>query len=363
MALYKAWISDFRCFSEVFIEPDPAGVTVLHGANGSGKTSLLEAIGWLSTMRSIRGATRETVIKTDTPRSFLRAEVQAMGSVNMIEMEIDRVRQGRSRLNGQPVQRRSKLAEAFRVSVFSPADRALVEGGPSSRRDFLDEVLRERGPRVEALVDEVNHVVRQRTALLRQVSGRPDHSALSTLDVWDARLAAAGDGLALAREDLTEQLEPLVAAFYRHLAGDESHVRLEYSRSWQGPLLEALRQHRSEDLARQVTTTGPHRDELHLKLSSQLARTHASQGEQRCLAFALRLATHELRRKEVSEAPVLLLDDVFSELDPGRSSALLDLLPQGQVLLTTAVEPPSKVGADRVLEVANGSLKNSTTLP
>jgi DNA replication and repair protein RecF len=362
------WLGNFRCFEQVEVDFDPTGLTVLRGPNGSGKTSVLEAVGWLSTMRSIRGATREILIRSGEQSAIVRAEVSRPGRSSadngsvvdersvLIEAEIRSDRPGRVQVDRQLVRRRAELARALQVSVFSPADRRLVEGGPSHRRDYLDEVLAERHPRLEALVDEVGRVLRQRAALLRQAGPRPDESAVSSLEIWDMRLARSGSELVTARAALVQELEPLVASAYSRLAGADCHVSLSYRRSWEGDLIDALQAHRVVDLRRQQTSVGPHRDELEIQLDRTVARTHASQGEQRCIALALRLATHELRGNAAPESPVLLLDDVFSELDARRSEALVELLPPGQVLLTTAVDPPAGVSADRVVELRSGQL-------
>jgi DNA replication and repair protein RecF len=317
---------------------------------------VLEAIGWLATGRSIRGASRETLVRHGADRAILRAETSITDKQDLIEAEIPIVRATRTQLNRRPIRHHAEMAPALQVSVFSPADRRLVEGGPAERRGYLDEVLVERSARLEAVVNDVEQVLRQRAALLRQSGGKLDPSILTTLDVWDQRLAMSGTELVVARETLVEKLEPLVSESYTHLAGHFEHVTLTYRRSWTGELVDALRSAREQDVRRQVTTVGPHRDELEIGLGFTPARTHASQGEQRCIALALRLATHDLRLQDAPEPPVLLLDDVFSELDPYRSAALVERLPSGQVLLTTAVDPPPAVGAHRVVEVARNSL-------
>ncbi len=356
MTLSKLWIQEFRCFEEEVVEPDPCGLTILHGPNGSGKTSVLEAIGWAATLRSIRGAGRETVIRMGSERAILRAETEVAERHGLIEVEIRVERPGRAQLNRRSVRRRADMAEALRVSVFSPSDRRIVDGGPSERREYLDEVLVERHPRLEALVDEVGQVLRQRAALLKQGAARPDENLMSSLDVWDQRLAVSGAELCAAREALSTELEPVVDGAHRGLAGtDAGPVRLTYRRSWKGDLLAALTSARSGDLRRQTTSVGPHRDELDITLAAAPARTHASQGEQRSIALALRLATHMLRTEAAPEPPVLLLDDVFSELDPRRCAALVDMLPAGQVLLTTASDAPAVVAPDRILEMGLGA--------
>ncbi|HUC37588.1 MAG TPA: DNA replication and repair protein RecF [Acidimicrobiales bacterium] len=352
MTLLSLSIRDFRCFEEASIHPDPQGLTVLRGVNGSGKTSVLEAIGWLATNRSIRGASRETLVRDGAEKAILRAETSVVQRRALIEAEIPMDSRARVQVNRQVVRKRAELCAALQVSVFSPSDRRLVEGGPAERREYLDEVLAERHPRLEAAVAEVEHVLRQRSALLRQCAGRLDHSALATLEVWDDRLASSGTMLVEERESLARELEPMVSEAYGQLARSGERVGLRYQRSWAGELGSALLDVRDQDLRRQVTTLGPHRDELEVMLGAVSARTHGSQGEQRCIALALRLATHELRRRYSPEPPVLLLDDVFSELDRHRSEALVACLPLGQVLLTTASDPPAVVGAHQVVEVA-----------
>lgn len=178
-----------------------------------------------------------------------------------------------------------------------------------------------------------------------------------TFDVWDERLASAGTRLAEAREHLVEDLTGPASAAYRHLSGRDTDLSFGYRRSWQGELLDALRLGRTEDLKHQTTGSGPHRDELSILLDGMPARTHASQGEQRCIALAMRLASHELATARFGEAPTLLLDDVFSELDDNRAALLAECLPVGQVLLATAVDPPSTLSGSvvSVLEIGRAA--------
>jgi DNA replication and repair protein RecF len=356
MGVTKLWLMDFRCFSEASFEPDPSGLTVLRGANGAGKTSLLEAVGWLSRQRSLRGAQREALVRGGSERAVVRAECDAAGRAMLVECEIPLRRPSRCQVNRQVVRRRAELASALRTTVFSPEDLSLVQGGPAGRRDYLDDALADASAREEALVVEVERILRQRAALLRQSGRRGGPEVLATLDVWDERLAAAGSDLARAREALVADLAPLAAEAYARLATSPERCSMTYRRSWSGSLGDALVAARDEDLRRQATTTGPHRDELEILVDGRPARTHASQGEQRCVALALRLATHALAAARATDPPTLLLDDVFSELDHRRASALVEQLPPGQVLLTTAVDPPEVVSPDRVVEVVGGRL-------
>jgi DNA replication and repair protein RecF len=350
MTLKHLWLNDFRCFESAEFVPT-GNVTVIKGANGTGKTSILEAVGIAATMRSFRGGARESLVRIGSAGAVIRAEVENSGRPLLIEGEIPLGRSGRFQINRQPARRAAELADGIRVTVFSPDDLALLQGAPSRRRDFLDGCLVTGDLRMEVLVAEVERILRQRGALLKNRAARSEQSRGdidSTFDVWDERLAGSGSRLVQAREALIEQLVGPAEAAYRHLAGRESRLGLTYNRSWVGELYDALRDGRADDLRHQATGRGPHRDELSITLDDMPARTHASQGEQRCVALALRLAAHELVTAKFGEAPILLLDDVFSELDDKRSALLAELLPPGQVLLATAVDPPPALSGDVV---------------
>lgn len=356
MSVRSLWLTGFRCFDTEVIEPDPRGLTVLRGPNGAGKTSVLEALSWLATGRSWRTSSRDALVRAGTARAVVRAELADPARRLSVEADIPREGPAKVRVNGQVVSRRAEVADALRVVLFSPDDLALVSGGPAGRREMVDDVLATRHTRWEALQRDVDRILRQRGALLHQSGGRIDATAAATLDVWDARLASAGTALADAREALVALLDPLVAAAHRRIAGVGPGVRLAYQRSWEGDLGDALAKSRVEDVRRRATGVGPHRDDMLVWLADRPARTHASQGEQRSVALALRLGAYHLILGDGGAPPVLLLDDVFSELDPARASALVAELPLGQVLLTTAVEPPPGVSPDRVLDVSEGRI-------
>jgi DNA replication and repair protein RecF len=356
MHLETLWLTDFRNYPEAEFEPSPAGITLVTGDNGEGKTNLLEAIAYLATLRSLRGNPPDAMVRRDAGRdsAIVRAAASRQGRQLKVEAELRSAGRDRVQINGQPVRRARDLLGAIQVTVFSPDDLSLVKGGPQLRREYLDDLLIALHPRHDVVVGEVERVLKQRNALLKSAvssgSAKPgrslDDDVRLTLDVWDTKLALAGEQLAEARAQLVANLGPLVATCYRVLAAASarpggSQVSLEYRPSWQGPLLDALHAARNEDLRRGVTTTGPHRDDLDSFVANMPARTHASQGEQRCLALALRLAGHLLVADRVGSTPILLLDDVFSELDPYRSDALLHSLPPGQSILTTAGHLPA----------------------
>ncbi len=354
MHLGSLAITDFRIIGSAHLELDPEGTTVVTGNNGVGKTSILEAVAYLARLQSFRGSPKEALIRQGSTQAILRAETEVEGRLVSIEAEINTSGPSRTLVNRQRVRRRIDLHDALRVTVFSPEDIGVVRSGPSERRHFLDEHLSVVEPRSFRCAEDVEKILRQRAALLRSAGRTLSADAAVTLEVWDARLDDQGTQLVVAREELVQRLLPLVTTHYERLAGVITDVGMTYVRSWDGALGEALLGARTQDLARGVTTVGPHRDELDLTLSGMPARTHASQGEQRSLALALQLAAHELATTTVGTAPVLLLDDVFSELDPHRASALLAGLPPGQALLTTALPPPPEVQAARVYEVVAG---------
>jgi len=338
--LRRLWLTDFRNYTSAEVELAPAGLTVVLGGNGQGKTNLIEAVAYLATLDSFRGAPTEALVRTGCAAAVVRAEGDRNGRALLLEAEIAAAGRSRTRVNSQPLRRAADLLGALRVSVFSPDDLELVKGGPAARRRYLDDALVGLHPRNAAVRSDLEKVLRQRNALLKQCKGRLDPSAEATLDVWDAKLAATGEALADARTALVAVLEAPLGKAYDQLAGTPADIAAAYERSWHGPLDAALAAVRTDDVRRGLSTVGPHRDELRLCIAGLPARTHASQGEQRSMALALRLAAHRAVTDAVGEPPVLLLDDVFSELDADRSAALVSHLPDGQVLLTTTAHVP-----------------------
>jgi DNA replication and repair protein RecF len=356
LRLDRLWLTDVRSYHEADLTLAP-GLTALLGDNGQGKTNVLEAIGWLATLSSFRGAPTEALIRQGASQAIIRAEGEREGRAILIEAEL--VASGRNRVlvNRQPLKRARDLLGVLRVTVFAPDDLDLVKGGPAGRRAFLDDALVATHPRYDALRADVDKVLKQRNALLKGANGRLDESAAFTLDVWDAKLAEHGGALATARRDLLARLAPVLMSTYDAVAHGPADVEARYVAEWEGVgLAEALAAARKDDLRRGVSTVGPHRDEVELRIGGLPARTHASQGEQRSLALALRLAAHHVITEVTGSAPVLLLDDVFSELDPDRSDALLSNLPPGQTLLTSASGLPPKAVPDLILRVQDGRI-------
>ncbi len=365
MYLAGLWLTDFRCYEEATLR-FPPGVTVICGANAQGKTSLLEAVGWAATGKSFRGVPDSALVRRGHETAILRAEVVDDERVQLLEAEIKASGRNRVQLNRNPVQRSRDLLGLMRVTVFAPDDLQLVKGGPSGRRDYLDDLLAALSPRYEAARADYERVLKQRNALLR--GGLRGEDAVGTLDVFDLQLAAAGAELARGRVKLLERLVPAVAEAYAELAGERTPITTSYEAEWapagldgdlQAELLDAFASHRKAEVDRGVTLAGPHRDEWRLLVGGMESRTHASQGEQRTLALALRLAGHRLCGELTGSSPVLLLDDVFSELDDQRAVALVAHLEAGQTLVTTAGAVPRGISADRTLRVDAGVVEEA----
>lgn len=357
MELRRLWLTDFRSYREAEVAFAP-GLTAVVGPNGQGKTNLLEAIGYLATLGSFRGAPNEALIRAGADRAVVRAEADRDGRELLLEAELVAGGRNRAQLNRQPLRRARDLLGALRVTVFSPDDLVLVKGSPGARRGYLDDTLVSLHARHDQLRGDLDKVLRQRGALLKQSGGRLGDDIALTLDVFDAKLVAAGEALAAARRQLVADLNPVLATAYDQVARTAAHVRATYDPPWAAEgLAAALVASRRDDLRRGVTTVGPHRDELELEIGGLPARTHASQGEQRSLALALRLAAHHVVTAATDASPVLLLDDVFSELDPDRSDALLRSLPEGQTILSTASGLPPGAVPGAVLEVREGTVR------
>jgi DNA replication and repair protein RecF len=355
----RVWLTDFRNYPSAELAPAP-GLTAIVGSNGEGKTNLLEAIGYLATLSSFRGAPGEALVRAGCETAVVRAEVEVEGRTSLLEAELRAVGRDRVQVNRQPLRRARDLLGTLRVTVFSPDDLELVKGGPAERRRFVDDTLVACAPRHDATRADLDRILRQRTTLLRQAAGRLTPEIEATLDVWDAKLTEVGERLAEARAQLVARLEPVVAKAYDEVASTAANVTLHYDAPWRAEgLAAALAAARHDDVRRAVTTVGPHRDELALTIGGLPARTHASQGEQRSLALALRLGSHAVVTDVTGTPPVLLLDDVFSELDADRSHALLEHLPAGQALLTTAGTLPEGVRPELVLRVGNGRIIES----
>ncbi|WP_343572913.1 DNA replication/repair protein RecF [Mycobacterium sp.] len=345
-------LRDFRSWANVELELPP-GRTVFVGSNGFGKTNLVEALWYSSTLGSHRVGTDAPLVRIGAQRAVVSTIVVNEGRECAVDLEIAAGRANKARLNRSPVRSPREVVGVLRAVLFAPEDLALVRGDPGDRRRYLDDLAALRRPRVAGIRADYDKVLRQRTALLKSASGarfRGDRGAMDTLDVWDRQLAAHGAELMSARMTLTNELAPEVQKSYQLLAPASRPVAIAYRASvevepdrldvatLQAALLEKMAARRSAELERGVCLVGPHRDDLELRLGEQPAKGFASHGESWSVALALRLAAYELLRADGSD-PVLLLDDVFAELDVARREALAAVAGSAEQVLVTAAVP------------------------
>ncbi|MBB6121733.1 DNA replication/repair protein RecF [Nocardiopsis algeriensis] len=348
-------LADFRSYAEALVELRP-GVSVFLGSNGQGKTNLVEAVGYVASLGSHRVSSDTPLVRQGAPRGIVRAKVVRDERSMLVELELNPGRANRARINRAPAGRPRDVLGILRTVLFAPEDLALVKGDPGDRRRFLDDLLVARSPRMAGVRSDYDRVLKQRNALLKSASGRmfrqrsaPD---LGTLEVWDAHLAEKGAELLAARLDLVAELTPLIAEAYAGLTDSGGPAVPEY-RSGAAPeggslprdriqLVEVLRtamaEARERELQRGVSLVGPHRDELHLSLGGLPAKGYASQGESWSYALSLKLAAFELLRAD-GDDPVLILDDVFAELDGERRRRLAARVRDAEQVLVTAAVP------------------------
>jgi DNA replication and repair protein RecF len=360
-------LRDFRSYEHLEFRPE-AGVNVLVGRNGAGKTNVLEAIAYLSGLRSFRRAPDASLIRSEASEAILRGSFERSTSEVRVEVSIPAGARRRVLLNGKRPQRHADVVAEVPVVAFLPDDLDLVKRGPALRREYVDDLGAQLAPTVGADQSDYEKVVRQRNSLLRREGRLAD---VLTLDVWDERLAEAGSRLLVNRLQLLDRLSPALTSAYETVGGEGGHLSVSYESGWAGAitaasareappyvtvLREALMARRERDLDQRTTTTGPHRDEPVLRLDGRDLRTQASQGEQRSAALSLRLAAYRLLEARHDRPPILVLDDVFSELDEFRVAGVLELLPRGQVFVTTARDDEVPVEGKR-WSVVEGSVR------
>ncbi|MEU8431310.1 DNA replication/repair protein RecF [Streptomyces sp. NPDC029216] len=349
-------LADFRSYARAEVPLAP-GVTAFVGPNGQGKTNLVEAVGYLATLGSHRVASDAPLVRMGADRAVIRAAVTQGERQQLVELELNPGRANRARINRSSQVRPRDVLGIVRTVLFAPEDLALVKGDPGERRRFLDELVTARSPRMAAVRSDYERVLKQRNTLLKSAAMARRHGGrsmdLSTLDVWDQHLARAGAELLAHRLDLLATLLPLADKAYEQLAPGGGPLGLAYKSSagedvdtgeartreaLYEVLLAGLSEVRKQEIERGVTLVGPHRDDVLLRLGELPAKGYASHGESWSYALALRLASYELLRSEGNE-PVLILDDVFAELDARRRERLAELVAPGeQVLVTAAVD-------------------------
>jgi DNA replication and repair protein RecF len=383
--LRRLAVVDFRSWEGAELDLDP-GVSVLVGPNGVGKTNLVEAVGYLATLGSHRVSGDAPLVRRGADRALVRGAVVHQGRELAVELEIAPGRPNRARVNRAPVTRPRDVLGILRTVLFAPEDLALVRGDPAERRRFLDDLLVSRRPRLAAVRADYDRVLRQRSALLKtaRAGARGSGADLRTLDVWDGHLARHGAALLAARLDLVDRLAAPAVEAFAEVAPSSEPIGLVYRSSLPGDvlpraadaleplLLDALVRVRPQEVERGVCLVGPHRDDLELRLGPGPAKGYASHGESWALALALRLASYRLLCADDVE-PVLVLDDVFAELDDRRRRALAGVAARAeQVLVTAAVadDVPADLAGARfavngagIVPVSPSLARSSTSAP
>lgn len=375
MHLVRLALTDFRSYHAAEVELGP-GVTTFIGPNGAGKTNLIEAAGYVATFGSHRVAADAALIRSGTSQAIVRAGVRSQVRDSLVEIELNSGRANRVRLNRVPQPRPRDALGTLRCVLFAPEDLAIVKGDPSERRRFLDDLLVASRPRYAAVRADYERAVKQRNALLKSAksAGRAQPAGL---EIWDEQLVQHGAELTRGRLKLIEVLRPLIAASYADVAAGTRAASVSYRQGSERSavfdpepeldkladlLRESLERLRRAELERAVCLVGPHRDEVELKIGELPARGYASHGECWSLALALRLAAFGLLRAD-GEDPVLMLDDVFAELDAGRRDRLAELASGAeQVLVTAAVTadvPARLTRASDSFEVRDGVVERA----
>jgi DNA replication and repair protein RecF len=355
VGLHELRLRNFRLFRELSFEPDTEAITVLLSPNGTGKTTVLEAVYALATAASFRTGAASDLIRSGEGASEVHGVLFQRERRVQVDLTLTRGSRNTTKrmlVNGQRPKSRADLADALPLTIFTPEGVDIVRQGPENRRTFLTNLLTDVDLTTGDVIERFARILSQRNAVLRQIqSDRPTPSQQSELDVWTRDFCNVSEELVALRKKLLDDVAPLVANYYHELAEDDSIVGVRYEQSWSGDLEMALRDAFDDDRFRGHTTIGPQRDDVALTLDGRDTRRQASQGEQRSLALAIRLAGHELVQNRRGVDPLLLLDDVFSELDPHRSDRLLNLLPTGQTLVTTASPLPAGMSPAAVIDL------------
>lgn len=360
------WLSllAFRSYRSLEWSPEP-GVNLLIGPNGAGKTNALEAIGYLGSLKSFRSSPDAAVVTVGEESAVIRAGLTSEERSRLVEIELPRQGARRTQVDKTRLKRSGDILGVVRVVAFLPDDLDLIKRGPSYRRDLLDVIAVQLWPAAYLDQSEFERSLRQRNAFLK--TGRRD---AATLSIWDSKLAESAGRVMARRARVIEALSAVLSDVYEEIAEEASEVTFTYHTSWGGgelrrasaaefadSIARALEESRRHDYERRMTTVGPHRDEPGFSIDGHETRTHGSQGEQRTMALAVRLAAHRAIAETVGESPVLLLDDVFSELDPDRASALARSLPPDTQTLITSARPEDIPISGSVWKVGGGTIE------
>ncbi|MGC8464991.1 MAG: DNA replication/repair protein RecF [Acidimicrobiales bacterium] len=359
MYVEKLSLVDFRNWSELNIGFQSDKLTFILGDNAQGKTNILEGIYFGARHKSFRSSERLPLIREGAEQSIIRIEVLSRDRRRMIASQINRYGRDRVLINGKQTVRFDGLLYDFPIVVFQPDDLSIIKDSPSYRRSYIDEAVESVDVQYGQLSSQYDRLLRQRNNLLRSIGNRPAPSEILTLDVWDEQLSDAAEKITLRRKEGLEELSDFILSSYRRISGDNKRIELQYAQSWSDSVLSSLRKTRENDLRKQSTGIGPHRDDIVINLDGFNSRNSVSQGEQRTLAVVLKLASATMIEKVTGETPVVLLDDIVSEFDSKRVTRLFESLPSGQIFVSGTFIPEGLSGSV-VVEIERGTLHGAS---
>lgn len=376
MWVKRLHLVDFRSYDEIDLALDP-GAVVLLGPNGQGKTNIVEAIAYCAALDSHRVHGDAALVRSGAERAVIRMTVVVGDRETTVELQLNPGKSNRVQINGQPVTRNRDVVGTVRCSLFAPEHLRLVKGDPADRRRFLDTVMVQVAPRYIAVRADFERVLKQRNAALRSLASAPGSEAEAVLTAWDDRYVPIAAELTWGRINAVRQLADVVADSYRRISPAADQVEVEYessvaeSRRWDSKdvvaadLQQELAVRHRDEVRRGVTLAGPHRDDMALSLNGHAARGYASHGEAWSLALALQLASFHVLHRIADDPPVLVLDDVFAELDEKRRDRLLDAVADAEQVLVTAAVPadvPARLNA-QIITVSKDSGLSQLSMP
>lgn len=351
-------LKNYRNYDRLEINFDD-GKNILYGNNAQGKTNILEALYLCSTTKSHRGSKDREIIKFNEEESHIKLMVKKKDVPYRIDIHLKKSKSKGIAINGLPIKKASELFGIINVIFFSPEDLAIIKNGPAERRKFVDMELCQIDKFYLHNLVNYNKAVNQRNSLLKELNFRFDSSLFETLDIWDMKLADYGNKIIRRREDFIKQINEIIIGIHSRLSGGKENLSIQYEPNVQTGMIESeLQKNREKDIRLKTTSVGPHRDDLGFYLKDIDIRKYGSQGQQRTAALSLKLSEIELVKKVINDTPVLLLDDVMSELDSSRQNHLIDSLNDIQTIVTcTGLDEfiEHRINVNKIYKIVNGT--------
>lgn len=351
-------LKNFRNYDKLEISFD-GGKNILYGDNAQGKTNILEALYLCSTTKSHRGAKDREIIRFHEDESHIKLMIQKKGVPYRIDIHLKKSKSKGIAINGLPIKKASELFGIINVIFFSPEDLSIIKNGPAERRKFIDMELCQIDKFYLHNLVNYNKIVNQRNRLLKDLSFRFDRTLYETLDIWDMQLADYGNKIIKRREEFIRQINEIIIEIHSRLSGGKENLSIQYEPNVEAGMIESeLQKSRDKDIKLKTTSAGPHRDDLGFCLEDIDIRKYGSQGQQRTAALSLKLSEIELVKKVINDTPVLLLDDVMSELDSSRQNHLINSLNDIQTIVTcTGLDEfiENRINVNKIYKIVNGT--------